>query len=126
MSMAIKYGLQKKARMGQAGCAGAECQGCPECTVDQADKPAAVAGSYAEGGDVVDRIMRKRKGEPEADFKPNGFDVMDQIEVHDDANYTGANSGDMLGNEKMDENDRDLISRIMRSRAKKDSMPRPA
>ncbi len=91
-------------------------------------------GTCYEHGGMVDRIMRKRmsKGgevandtDMSADMEPNEFDDLvldDDLEFHE----TGANSGDHLGNEEMDENDHDLISRIMRSRAKKDKMPRPA
>lgn len=88
--------------------------------------------NLAEGGDVdcgmVDRIMRKRMaegGEVTADEKPNDFDELD-LEPAPDEHYTGANSGDEDGDAELDENDHDLISRIMRSRAKKDRNPRPA
>jgi hypothetical protein len=91
--------------------------------------------------DMVERIMRRRakmmseggvvanEGEDElshmADGKPNEFDDMaldDHLEFHD----TGANSGDELGNEQLDHDEGDIVSRIMRSRAKKDRNPRPA
>lgn len=92
------------------------------------------AGTCTAHGGLVDKIMRKRMSEGgqvandtdmTADTQPNEFD---DLVLDDDleSDYTGANSGDELGNDAMDENDRDLISRIMRSRAKKDSMPRPA
>lgn len=112
---------------------------------DTPDKADPVSGDYAKGGSVecmackggtcmehggmVDRIMAKRMaqgGEVMADEESNDFDYLDQKGMAHDADYTGANSGDEHGNEEMDENDRDLISRIMRSRAKKDKMPRPA
>lgn len=96
---------------------------------------------HAEGGmidhdedDMVSRIMHKRHqmyseggkvangGEDEfshmADSKPNNFDVLsmdDDLEFHD----TGANSGDELGNKSEDHDRHDIISRIMKSRAKK-------
>ncbi len=92
---------------------------------DKADKAAKSmrdAFHFADGG-VVDRIMKSRKGES-ADEQPNDFE--NPIDVPDDADYTAENSGDNLGNEALDENDADLIRRIMRSRAKKDSNPRPA
>lgn len=97
----------------------------------------------AEGGevspdddDLVMRIMKKRysmggevsndTGEGEvADEMPNQFDDLvldDSLEDHD----TGANSGDELGNSQEDEDRHDIISRIMKSRAKKDKNPRPA
>lgn len=117
MSMAIKYGMMKKAK---GACPGEDCPGCAKCaTVTESPEK-----KMAEGG-LVDRIMSARKGET-ADEKPADFDAMDDMTIPDDADYTGANSGDMLGNEAMDENDADLIRRIMRSRAKKDTMPRTA
>lgn len=80
---------------------------CPEC--------------YAEGG-VVERIMRKRSA-PKPGEEPADFDYLDQIPPEHDADYTGANSGDELGME--DEDDKDIVIRIMRQRAK-DKNPRPA
>lgn len=77
------------------------------------------AKGYSEGGRVANDDM------PEADFEENQFDVMpkeDHLEFH----YTGANSGDELGNEQEDEDQHDMVSRIMRSRMKRDRMPRPA
>ncbi len=141
MSMAIKYGMQKKAKGGMM-CSHGSGPDCPTCkadggevephptstaTIDQdkADKAAKSmrdAFHFADGG-VVDRIMKARKGES-ADEHPNDFE--NPIDVPDDADYTAENSGDNLGNEALDENDADLIRRIMRSRAKKDSNPRPA
>lgn len=90
---------------------------------------------FAMGGSMVDRIMKKRgysKGGRvandtgnTADFKPNEFD---DLALRDDleGGYDGANSGDELGNAQEDEDRRDIVSRIMRSRAKRDRMPRPA
>lgn len=94
---------------------------------------------YAEGGevddDLVSSIMRKRGNSPGAkanetgpisDFEDNQFDYM----VKDDdmggkADYTGANSGDMIGNAQEDEDRHDVISQIMKSRRKKDRLPNP-
>jgi hypothetical protein len=85
----------------------------------------------AEGGDVVDRIMMSRGGkvanetEDLVDFAPNQFD---DLVLRDDLeqSYTGANSGDHLGNMAEDERERDMIAKIMKSRALKGRMPRPA
>ncbi len=97
---------------------------------------------YAEGGemddDMVSQIMHKRKmmseggrvandvGEGEyADEEPNQFDDLvkdDHLEEH----YTGKNSGDEDGDHEHDEEMHDMISEIMKSRKKKDKMPRPA
>lgn len=120
---ATKYAMKK--RMGKGG----EPSTCEEHGA--ADCGVCMAKGGEVDGDMIERIMNRRmaKGgevEPLADFESNDFDRMDQIDVPDDADYTGANSGDHLGNEALDENDADLISRIMRSRAKKDRMPRPA
>lgn len=85
--------------------------------------------------DMISSIMKKRKGyseggrvandtDMEADFEPNEFDDLakrDDLEQH----YTGANSGDELGNAQEDEDERDLVSMIMKSRRKKDRMPHP-
>ena len=97
-------------------------------------------GQCYEHGGMVDRIMNKRKyseggmianqehGEDDnemADFSPNEFDDLvkdDELE----SSYTGANSGDELGNGRESEDERDTVSRIMRSRKLKDRMPRPA
>ena len=60
-----------------------------------------------------------------AGFKPNDFD---DLALRDDleSSYTGANSGDEDGSEGEDERRKDIVARIMKSRAKKDRMPRPA
>lgn len=87
--------------------------------------------------DMVGRIMKKMQQhfseggkvsnddhmEDLADFDENDFDVMpeDDLEEH----YTGANSGDHLGNEQEDHDREDIVSRIMKSRKKKDKLPNP-
>lgn len=88
---------------------------------------------YAKGG-MVDRVMAKKysKGgmvanddEPIADEMPAQYDdlaLRDDLEEH----YTGANSGDELGDAQEDHDRADIIARIMKSRAKRDKMPRPA
>lgn len=103
--------------------------------------PMCHGGMMAEGGmasdtDMIGRMVSKRKKmseggmvandtPPKADFEDNDFDDLvldDDLEDH----YTGANSGDEIGNKQEDEDQRDIVSRVMRSRAKKDRMPRPA
>lgn len=93
-------------------------------------------GNYAEGGevddddlDMVGRIMRKRGSmdsdpTPIADSESADFDYMDEIPLDHDADYTGANSGDEMGNEEQDD-ERDMATRIMKKRAKP-KMPHPA
>lgn len=77
---------------------------------------------YSQGGKV------SNGGEDElshmADSKPNNFD---DLSLRDDleSSYTGANSGDELDNEQEDHDRADIVSRIMRSRAKKDRLPNP-
>lgn len=74
---------------------------------------------YSEGGRVANDTP------PVADFEDNQFDDLvkrDDLEQH----YTGANSGDEIGNDSLEEQVRDIVSRIMRSRGKKDRMPVPA
>lgn len=91
-------------------------------------------GAMDEDEDMISRIMKQRyskggmvsnKTEMSADFEPNDFDDLvkdDDLEF----NYTGANSGDEIGNKQEDEDRHDIISRIMKSRKLKDRMPRPA
>lgn len=74
---------------------------------------------FSQGGKVANSDM------PEADFMPNEFDdlhLRDDLEQHD----TGANSGDEMGDEQEDHDRKDIVSRIMKSRKKKDRMPNPA
>lgn len=89
-----------------------------------------------EDDDMVSHIMRQRMsrggmvanedhGEDDdelAGFHPNEFD---DLSMRDDleSSYTGANSGDEIGDEAEDEDRHDMVSMIMRSRAKKDRMP---
>jgi hypothetical protein len=97
--------------------------------------PMGVAHAF---GDMVDRVMRKRysKGgmianggdddlDQMADGDPNNFDDL-ALRDHLESSYTGKNSGDELGDEQEDEDRHDMVARIMKSRAKKDRMPRPA
>jgi len=77
------------------------------------------AKGYSEGGEVAneDHDMAKEL--------PNEFDDLaldDSLSQHD----TGANSGDALGDEQEDEDRHDIISRVMKSRSKKDRNPSPA
>lgn len=141
MSMAMKYAMKK--RMAKGGeCPGADCPGCGAAMCH--------GGKMAEGGevatpkhnmqamieddDMISRIMKKRYSEggvvanetkETADEEPNEFDDLvkdDDLEFSE----TGANSGDELGDEAEDEDRKDIVSRIMKSRAKKDKNPRPA
>jgi hypothetical protein len=79
---------------------------------------------YSEGGKVANGGMDKLKNI--ADGKPNNFD---DLSLRDDLESTYGkddNAGDALGNKREDEDRQDIISRIMRSRSKRDRMPSPA
>lgn len=110
---------------------------CPDCESGHCNIHS--ADMMEHGGDVVERIMHKglknmseggRIANQEhgpndddlADFSRNEFD---DLVLRDDLNehYTGANSGDEIGDEREDEDRRDIVSRAMRSLAKKDRMP---
>lgn len=60
-----------------------------------------------------------------AGFEPNQFDDLvkddDDMEFH----YTGANSGDEIGDHREDEDRHDMVREIMRDRRKKGRMPHP-
>lgn len=156
MSMAIKYAMMKKKKMANGGRVNGEHQSeCTEHCTDPCEVHEMSSGygelpmehermnaSAMEEDDMISRAIKNREknmyskggmvangGEDKldhmADGKPNNFDdlsMRDELE----SSYTGANSGDELGNERLDEDDQDIISRIMRSRMKKDRNPRPA
>jgi len=74
---------------------------------------------YSEGGQVANYTGR------EGDKASAQYDDLvkdDDLEFH----YTGENSGDELGNDALEEEMHDIISRIMASRAKRDRNPVPA
>lgn len=102
-----------------------------EDEMDMNQHPVHAEDSGEEG--IVDRIMKRfSKGgqvanatPPMADKMPSEYDDLvldDDLEFHD----TGTNSGDELGNAQEDEDRKDIVSRIMSSRKKKDRNPRPA
>lgn len=93
--------------------------------------------SEEEDFDMVDRIMKRRATgyseggkvsndtSPMADFEENQFDDLvkdDDLEQH----YTGENSGDQVGNAQKEEDEKDVVARIMKSRRMRDRMPSPA
>lgn len=90
----------------------AEHMACPKC-------------GYADGGEVDGDVVGRILGKMTADEEPNNFDEMEK-EPAPHADYTGANSGDELGDDEEDEGRKDIVSRITRSFAKRDRMPRPA
>lgn len=88
-----------------------------------------------EENELLDKVMISRsKGDvvaqdvgegQEVDKEPNQFDVAVADPFEDDFHYDGENSGDMEGNEAMDERDDDTIDEVMKSRRKKDRLPSP-
>ncbi len=133
MSLAMKYAMKKK--MGKA-CKGADCPGCAMCKGGQMMAGGGMMGDDDEddGSEgIVERIMKRfAKGgaveqdtPPVADFEENDFDVLPGME-DTEADETGANSGDEIGDEAEDDDRKDIVKRIMKSRGKKDRMPRPA
>lgn len=76
---------------------------------------------FSKGGRVANDVGMGAS----ADLEDNQFDdlvLRDDLEQH----YTGANSGDEIGNAGEDARRRDVVSAIMMSRRKKDRLPRPA
>lgn len=82
------------------------------------------AQHYSKGGRVANEDHGPKDSRL-ADFSPNEFD---DLALRDDLedSYTGANSGDELSDEREDEDRKDIVARIMKSRAKKDRNPSPA
>lgn len=85
--------------------------------------------------DLVMRIMHKRysKGGQVANQDeeitgdmPNEFDVLHLDDDLESDYGDDDNSGDALGNDQEDEDRKDIVSRIMVSRKKKDRLPNPA
>lgn len=75
----------------------------------------------AEGGPVVADEMGEQSDDHSADF-----DYLSIGDLDDSTTNSGAADGDELGNHVEDEDRRDIVSRIMKSRSKKDRMPKPA
>lgn len=148
MSLAMKYMMKKRAAKLGESC---EEHGAPNCNMchggmmaeggfveeEEASgyqpmpKPEAEDDAGEEG--LVDRIMKRfAKGgavandtPPVADFEENDFDVLPDMK-DTEADETGENSGDEDGNEEKDEEEKDIVGRVMKSRKKKDKLPRPA
>lgn len=125
-NLALAYGMKKKAKK--------ECNGGKMAEGGMVDEKASGYVSHPDqDDDMVMRIMRKRYSEggvvsnedaPMADSMPAEFDDLeldDHLEGHD----TAAGDGDDLGDAQEDEDQKDVVARIMRSRAKKDRLPNP-
>lgn len=148
MSLAMKYGMMKRGKKTGAACDAHGAVGCMACGGKMAEggfvgeeeesgyqpfpKPAEAAEDEGEEG-LVDRIMQRfAKGgavandtPPVADFEDNDFDVLPGMD-DTEADYTGENSGDDVGDKAEDEDEKDVVSRAMKSWKKKDRLPRPA
>lgn len=143
-SLAIAYAMKRKARKMAAG--GQLESGYAELPEESEVENAGAESEdekdlnqmLAMGGSVVDRIMAKKANcmseggrvangsmtEGLAGFKPNEFDDLvfrDDLESSSD----GANNGDFIGNDQESQDRQDMVSRIMRSRAKRDRLPNP-
>lgn len=141
-ALAIAYSMKKKAKkMAMGGMASSCTEHCNSpCEVhEQANLPMEHdeamerTNDAAMAEDMVGRIMQKRMSKGgmvandtpiTAGFKENDFD---DLVLRDDleSSYTGKNSGDELGNDQEDEDRKDMVTRIMKSRAKKDRLPNP-
>jgi hypothetical protein len=92
---------------------------------DSAQDSMRKAFKFSEGG----RVANQEHGEDNNDlagFSPNEFD---DLVLRDDLESTYGeddNAGDSLDNEGENERREDIVARIMKSRAKKDKLPRPA
>ena len=143
MSMAMKYEMKKRMSRG-APCDEHQAYDCAMCDGGKmaeggfvGDEEATGYGAMPKPDDgqegIVDRIMKRfSKGgvvandtPMTADFDDNDFDVLPGIE-DTESDYTGKNSGDEIGDEAEDDDRKDIVSRIMKSRGKKDRNPRPA
>ncbi len=116
MSLAAAYAAKKKSKMAKGGVVCGDESG-SSMTNDIVDR--VMAKKYSKGGMVANDT------DPSADALPNEFD---DLVLRDDleSSYTGKDSGDELGNAQMDDDNDDIVSRVMRSRKLKDKMPRPA
>jgi hypothetical protein len=75
---------------------------------------------YAKGGPVTSKM----DSDDLADFDQNDFDYLDQRNAGDEADYTGANSGDDLGDARETWDRKDTVAEIMKSRRLTDRMPK--
>jgi len=122
MSLGAAYAMKNKGRCLAHGTAG--------CEMCHGGKAMADGGEVDDSDAAIGRIMMKRMSrggevandtQPIADSEPAQYDELvkdDDEQFH----YTGANSGDEIGDPEEDE--REKIGRFMRGR--KDRNPRPA
>lgn len=129
MSLGIAYATKKRAKCAKGGEVNEKAE------YDPVEEPGPVHNEAAamEDADMIARIMHKRKeysqggmvandSAPIADEMPAEYDDL----VLDDTMEDNSSAGNEHGDAAQDERDGDVIAKIMRSRAKKDRMPRPA
>jgi hypothetical protein len=82
---------------------------------------------YSKGGQVANDTDRaKDMTDPRDDAGSGRYDdLVNRADDMEDADYTGANSGDELSDDREDHDRKDMVSKIMASRKKKDRLPNP-
>lgn len=136
-SLAMAYGMARKKKMAEGGEMASgylpeplEHPAMNEMALSEDDK------NINQTADMVARIMAKRQAyseggmvandtPPMADSEPADYDDL-ALDDHLEGKDSGSDEGDDLGNQQEAEDRADIVSRIMRSRSKKDRMPRPA
>lgn len=120
-SMAIAYRMKRR-KMAEGGNVGDD-------MISNEGKQEIEQIPTGDDDDMINRIMMSRGGMvandvgvAEADKLPAEYD---DLVLRDDLE-DNSSAGNEHGNEALDHEDADIISRIMRSRSKKDRMPRPA
>lgn len=114
--------LERLAMGGEAG--GVPYEDCEDSLVDRImHKPSddeSDLDRYSEGGKVANQ------DEITAGFSPNEFDDLHLRDDLESSYGDDDNSGDSLDNEQEDEDRKNIVARIMKSRSKKDRLPNPA
>jgi hypothetical protein len=148
MSFATAYGTKKRCKKNYAFGGGAEADDAEALLTPGADpmggdplgiqdKAKGMMG-FAKGGeiehkalDMVGKIMDRHYSKggmvanetpPIADSMPNEFDELVLTGGLEDS----SGPGNEIGNEELEDEDQDVVSKILSSRKKKDRMPRPA
>ena len=137
-NMAMAYAMKKRAKKmcngGKMMAEGGEVSEMGEYDPVETPMPKDNEAANMEDADMIARIMHKRKMYSEGGMVSNDTSVddadhasaqFDDLVLRDDleSGYDGANSGDEDGS-KLNQEDGDIVSRIMRKRGGK--MPRPA
>lgn len=135
MSMAMKYGMMKKA---EQGCDAHGMKDCGECMAGGGFVEDEMASGYmappepkADMGEegIVDRIIKRfSKGGMAANDTPpiaDGEEAdYDELAKDDDEDSSYVDDGP--GDKQEDEDRKDIVARAMKARATKGRMPRPA